>query len=447
MPTELQIAVTHLTAKKPRYDMLWQYRDGQQPLIYSSAKLKEIFHGLDANFTENWCAVVVDSVLDRLQLRDLSVPDDDAATAALRSLREQSGLIDDEDAIHESLCVVGEAFVLAWADDATGVQAFHNDARLCHAEYDAANPRRLRFAAKWWDESGVVRLNLYYPDRIEYYATNREFKDGETPTDRAFEPWGDDPLAENPFGAIPLFHFRSSQRRAVSQLDNVLPIQDMINKLIADLMVSAEFSAAKIRWVISQMGLPPGSLQISPNVIWDLPAADKDSQPTQVGEFSATDLMNYLNPINKLAADIGIISRTPRHYFYAQGGDPSGEALIAMEAPLNRKVVRLQTAFSPTWRDLGAFLLLLAGELVPSQRIWVNYEPPQTVQPMTDAMIIKTLVEAGQPLATVLRDRGWTDADLQEMADDERAAQVNRASYADAVLTQAQTQFDRGEAV
>ena len=142
--TDLQIAVTHLAAKKPRYDMLWQYRDGQQPLIYSSAKLKEIFHGLDANFTENWCAVVVDSVLDRLQLRDLSVPDDDAATAALRTLREQSGLIDDEDAIHESLCVVGEAFVLAWADDATGVQAFHNDARLCHAEYDAANPRRLR---------------------------------------------------------------------------------------------------------------------------------------------------------------------------------------------------------------------------------------------------------------------------------------------------------------
>jgi hypothetical protein len=118
-----------------------------------------------------------------------------------------------------------------------------------------------------------------------------------------------------------------------------------------------------------------------------------------------------------------------------------------MEAPLNKKVRRLQAALEPTWRDLAAFLLLLAGEPVPSQRIWVNYEPPQTVQPMTDAMIIKTLVEAGQPLATVLRDRGWTDADLQEMADDERAAQVNRASYADAVLTRAQTQFDRGEAV
>ena len=446
MPTDLQIAVNALTAKKAPYDQKWNYYDGRQDLKYSSSKLKEIFHGLDANFTENWCAVVVDSVLDRLQLRDLTVPDDDAATAALRTLREQSGLIDDEDAIHESLCVVGEAFVLAWPEtEGAPAQAFHNDARLCHAEYDAANPRRLRFAAKWWDESGVVRLNLYYPDHIEYYATNREFKHGEMPDERSFVPWGDEPMAENPFGVIPLFHFRSSQRKPVSQLDNVLPVQDMANQLIASLMVAAEFGAFPQRYVISESGI--ANLQNNPNAIWDLVSAGKDMQATQAGQFAATDLNNYLVALNKLAADIGIISRTPRHYFYAQGGDPSGEALIAMEAPLNRKVTRLQGALSPTWRDLGAFLLLLAGEPVPSQRIWVNYEPPQTVQPMTDAMIIKTLVEAGQPLATVLRDRGWTDADLQEMADDERAAQVNRASYADAVLTRAQTQFDRGEAV
>ena len=445
MPTDLAIAVSHLTAKKPRYDALWSYYDGAQPLVYSSAKLKEIFHGLDANFTENWCAVVVDSVLDRLDLRDLSVPGDDAATEALRALREQSGLVDDEHAIHESLCVTGEAFVLAWPDDAGGPQAFVNDARLCHAEYDAANPRRLRFAAKWWSESEAVRLNLYYPDRIEYYVTVREFKYGEMPDERSFQPWGDEPAALNPFGAIPLFHFRFNQRKPVSQLDNVLPVQDMANQLVASMMVAAEFGAFPQRYVISESGI--ANLQNNPNAIWDLVAAGKDMQATTAGQFAATDLNNYLVALNKLAADIGIISRTPRHYFYAQGGDPSGEALIAMEAPLNRKVERLQAALMPTWRDLAGFLLLLAGQPQPTQRIWVNYEPPQTVQPMTDAIIVKTLVEAGQPLATVLRDRGWTDEELQEMADDERAAQVNRASYADAVLTQAQTQFDRGEVV
>ena len=58
MPTDLQIAVSHLTWKKPRYDTWWNYRDGDQPLIYSSSKLREIFHGLDARFVINVCAVV-----------------------------------------------------------------------------------------------------------------------------------------------------------------------------------------------------------------------------------------------------------------------------------------------------------------------------------------------------------------------------------------------------
>ena len=89
MPTDLQIAVSALTAKKPRYDMLWRYYDSEHPLVYSSAKLKEIFHGLDARFVENWCAVVVDSVLDRMELRELAVADDEEASAAIAGTNGQ----------------------------------------------------------------------------------------------------------------------------------------------------------------------------------------------------------------------------------------------------------------------------------------------------------------------------------------------------------------------
>ena len=442
---DLQIAVSALSAKKPVCDLLYRYYDGQQPLVYSSEKLREIFSNLAASFTANWCAVVVDSVLDRLALRGFSVSDNDAAAAALDALREQSGLVDDEDAIHEDVCVTGEAFVMAEMDAAGFIQVFRNDPRLCHAEYESDNPRRLRYAAKWWQSDGGVRLNLYYPDRTEYYVAARAFANGEPPTAQAFEPWGDEPVMPNAWGVIPVFHFRTSRRSTKSQLDGVIELQNAINKLLADMMVAAEFAAYRQRFVISQAGVT--GLKNVPFGIWDIPGGDGTGQPTSVGEFSHTPLSNYLEALNKLASDIGTITRTPRHYFFAQGGDPSGEALIAMEAPLNRKVARLQTALAPTWRDLGAFLLLLAGAPVPSQSIWINYEPPQTVQPMTDAAIIKTLVEAGMPLATVLRDRGWAAADLQEMADDERAARVNQATYADAVLSAAQTQFDRGEAV
>jgi len=446
MPTDLQIAVNALTWKKSRHDTAWAYYDGNQPLVYSSAKLREIFSRLDARFVENWCAVVVDSVLDRLELRDLVVADDDSATDALRMVREQSGLIDDETAVHEDIVVTGEGFVIAWRNDDTGaIEAFQNDSRLCHAIYDEANPHQMRAGAKWWAEGNAVRLNLYYPDRVEYYGTVREFKDGETPDARAFQPLGDDPVMENPFGRLNMFHFRSNRRKPKSQLNDVIPIQDMLNKCVSDMMVVSEFMAFPQRYVISEAGIV--NLQNNPNAIWDLVAAGQGGQPTQAGQFPAADLRNYLEVIRDLSASIGVISRTPRHFFYSQGGDPSGEALIAMEAPLNKKVQRLQAALSPTWRDLGAFLLLLAGQDVPSQSIWANYEQPQTVQPMTAAVITKTLVDAGRPLTNVLRDDGWTDEDLAELADDMRAERVAQSTYADAVLSDAQRRFDQGAAV
>lgn len=445
MTTDLQTAVAALSKKKARYDLLWSYTDGNQPLVYSSAKLKEIFSGLDARFTENWCGVVVNSVLDRLQLRDLVVADDDAATEALRQLREASGLIDDEYGVHEDVCVTGEAFVIVWPDAETGaIQAFHNDSRLCHAEYDGSNPRRMRFAAKWWSEPDGVRLTLYYPDRMEYYSTNREFKAGEMPDAKAFAPLGDDPVMPNEYGIIPVFHFRSSRRGPRGLLESVLPVQDMLNKLIADLFVAAEFGAFPQRYVISQMGI--ANLQNNPNAIWDLVGADGQGQATSAGQFAAASLDNYLGAINAMITHLGTISQTPRHFFYAQGGDPSGEALIAMEAPLNRKVGRLQSTLAPTWRDLGAFLLLLGGLAIDSRGIWANYEPVETVQPMTSAMIVKTLVEAGRPLTNVLRDDGWTDEELEELAADMQAERVSQATYADAVLSDAQRRFDQGAA-
>jgi len=444
--TDLQIAISALSGKKFRYDRLWRYYDGEAPLVYTSERLRDVFSGLDARFTENWCAVVVDSVLDRMELRTPNISGDMAGTAHLSQLWEETGLVDDEYAIHEDVAVTGESFVIAWPDDDDIPQAFHNDARLCHAEYDSENPRRLRFAAKWWQaDGGLVRLTLYYPDRLEYYVSKRAYQAGEEPSAKAFEPFGDEPVAVNPYGQIPVFHFLSNRRKVKSQLANAWPVQDMVNKVLSDMMVAAEFGAFPQRYVISMAGVK--GLKAAPNSIWDLVAGEDGMQPTTAGQFPAMPLSNYLEAINKLTADIGIITRTPRHYFFVQGGDPSGEALIAMEAPLNKKVERLAAALEPTWRDLAAFLLALDGMAARSQDIVAEYMPGATVQPRTQAEIRKLNVEAGIPIDNLLRDEGWTEDDLAELDDDRRTERLRQRSYADAVLSAAQTDFDRGEAV
>lgn len=441
-PTDIEIAVGALLGKEPLESKYYAYFDGAQPVVYSTEKLNAVFGDINARFTENWCAVVVNSVLHRLELRDLQVQDNEQLTKDLQAIRELSGLVDDEDMIHEDLCVTGEAFVLVEMDEAGIIQAYRNDPRNCYAHYYTDNPRKIRFAAKWWvQDDRKIRLNMYYEDRTEMYQASREFIPGERVNEKAFQPW-ETPIVDNPTGIVPMFHFRTNRRRPKSELESVIEPQDMLNKLLADMMVAAEFGAYAQRYVISQAGIE--GLKNRPFGIWDLVASDGESQPTVAGQFPHTPLANYLDGINKVATDIGIITNTPKHYFFAQGGDPSGEALIAMEAPLNKKVGKIIRALAVTWRDIGAYLLLLANRAVPSQSIWANYAPPETVQPKTQAEIRKLNVEAGIPLDNVLRDEGWTEADLQQMHDDEANAQDRQASFVDAALARAQTNFDQG---
>ena len=415
---DLEKAFNALVDKKRLYGKLWRYYDGDQPLVYNSERLREIFSGLDARFIENWCAVVVDAVLDRIEMQ---VPraSDEALNETLDELWD-SALETDVVGVHEDVCVTGESFVIVWPskDDPQFVDVFHNDSRLVFVEYELDNPRKMRFAAKWWRESDRVRLTLFYPDRLEYYASKKSTED--IVSANAFDPYVDeeagDSVAPNPFGRIPVFHFRTSARKPKSQLVNILDIQDAINKLLSDMMIAAEFGASPQRYVISHAGLDD-TLKIAPNTIWDLPAS-LEGQATTAGQFQASDLGNYLNAISALSMFIGISTRTPRHYFFLQGGDPSGDALITMEAPLEKKVSRLTQSLQRTWREVVAFYLELKGTRLKATELIVDFDSFRTVQPGTQAAIRKTGKDTGIPLRTLLRIEGWDDADFKEMEDD-----------------------------
>jgi len=442
MATDLERAYKALSTKTSTYKTLWQYYDGDHPLVYTNKRLEEIFAGLDAKFTENWCAVVVDSIADRVILSGFTAGDD-ATTKKLDSLWSDIELNLEADDAHLCTFVTGEAFLIVWPDEDNRIQAYYNDSRLCHVFYDSENPRKKSFAAKWWDDvDGYRRLTLYYPDRLEYYVSNKKAEN--ISSAKAFQPDEEMPTAPNPYGEIPVFHFRTERRTIKSELDNAIPLQNGINKLLLDMMVAAEYGAFRQKYVISN-AQSLGKLKNAPNEIWDLPAGDGVGQQTQVGEFSATDLSNYLEAIDKLAQAIGIITRTPKHYFFSQSGDPSGEALIAMEAPLNKKAQDRIARLTSTWRKIAAFALQVQGVAVPETEITPIFEKPETVQPRTQAEIREISARTGIPLITLLRDEGWTEEQIAQMEDDKAqetaAAQTGLAS----ALVEAQRRFDQGQ--
>lgn len=419
MTDDLKLAFTKLSDKRLLYDNLFSYYDGFQPLVYSKKRLQDIFDKLDARFTQNWCAVVVDSILERIQLRQFTIADNPQAEEDINTLADANELTLEADSVHLACEVTGEAFMFAWREEGEDIpQAHYNDPRLCHAFYEAENPRRMRFACKWWrGDDKFVRLNLYYPDRIEYYITSKEVDEKTDIGDvSAFIP-AVVPVADNPYLRIPVFHYRRERRAIRGELVNVIEPQDAVNKLLSDMMVAAEFGAFKQRWIISSADTQ--KLTNQPGLVWAIPGGDGEGQDTSVGELEATPLNNYVEALDKWTNAIAVITRTPKHYFFSEsGGTLSGEALIAMEAPLNKKCQKHIDRFAVTWRALAHFMLQLQGVEVEETAIAAVFDKPETVQPRTEAEIREINKRAGIPLRTQLRDDGWTDAEIEAMEQD-----------------------------
>jgi hypothetical protein len=439
---DLAIAYKAIVGKQELYNTLWKYYDGDHPLIYSQKRLEKLFQSMTAKFVENWMAVVIDSILDRLRLKSFTVSENEPLSLALNQLWQQTEMnLDNLDA-HLAALVIGEAFIIVWPDvDNDGIiEAYYNDPRMCHAEYEQDNPHKMRFAAKWFcDEAGYPHITLYYPDTLEYYKAGAK----EPKSVASFQP-EEPPTALNPYGEIPVFHLRRERRKIKSELENVITIQDAINKLFADMMVAAEFGAFPQRYVISQMEAN-GQLKNAPNEIWQLWGGDGQSQDTEAGQFEATNLDNYLKAMDRLAQAIAIISKTPKHFFFGQGGDPSGEALIAMEAPLNDKALRYIERFRATWKRVGAFMMKLSGQEVDPLLIEPVYEKPQTVQPYTLSLIRKTNVDAGMPLVTVLREEGKDEAFLAQLEEDKNEAETAQQQSLAAAVIRAQAELQAGQ--
>jgi hypothetical protein len=278
-------------------------------------------------------------------------------------------------------------------------------------------------------------MTLYYPDRLEYFIADKDLKQISEYTAfvRDISVMGaTDGIAPNPYGKIPVFHFKPN-RKCLSDLNNVVPLQNGINKLLSDMVVVAEYAAFPQRYIISQSDT--SDLKNAPSEIWNIPAGDGAGQVTTAGQFQAADLSGYLAAIDNLSAKIGVITRTPKHYLFAQGGDPSGEALIALEAPLNKKAQDRIDRFTPVWRDLAAFICQIEGQVVDPASITPKFAKPESIQPRTSAEITKIRTDGGLPLVTALRWEGRTDAEIEQMQkDQDEVGQKDKASLASALL-------------
>jgi len=291
--------------------------------------------------------------------------------------------------------------------------------------YDEENPRVKKYAIKVWESTSplglkTIKLNAYYPDRIEKYETygSTEMVVLSSSTNFSLVE-----VVENPWGVVPVFHFRTEKQYGRPEHIDAYGPQDAINKLIATHMYTVDYQGAPQRYALSSGGNSAeyedfqddsskrdnfGTLQNGPGQLWYLNGVNA------VGQFPPADHKAFTEPAKEYVRAMASLTSTPLHYFEKTGNVPSGEALRTAEAPLMKKVNDRQQSFGSAWRDLFRFVLQIEGI---SEDVAVRWKHVESIDSLDqwEVAIKKSLV--GMPIEQILLEIGYDEELAKQIAD------------------------------
>lgn len=429
------------------YALANDYYYGRHRLAFATEKFRSAFGSLLRAFADNLCPTIVDTVADRLQVTGFSsgqTGDDEFAADIWRSNRMDRRAGE----VHTEALKTGDAYVIVWPDAQGMPRIYPQAAGLCTVQYDADNPDVLLKAAKLWrDNAQRWRMTLYYPDRLEKYASlpdkNTDFPNGPgmfIPFEVPGEIW---PLP-NPYDRVPVFHFANNAFTGMfgrSELADVIPLQDAQNKAVADMLVAMEFVALPQRWVTGielEYDETTGRLKqpFVPGVdrIWTVTAPD-----AQFGQFPGADLTQFVTVQEAFRVEIARVSRTPLHHLMPTAtAFPSGEAMKTAEQPLLSKVRDRQIAWGNVWEDvMGLALKMVGHETAILSCDWLDVTP-RNEKDLIDTLLLKKQI--GVSDKQLLREAGYTAEQIEQFAEE-------RVTETEAVAETMLAAFDRNATV
>lgn len=421
--TILKEEVLAVLDRRAEYEEAGAYYEGDVPETFATVALRRTFRQTGYQSRLNFCRPVVDAVHSRLEIKSI-VGTTQQATKVIGDTWQYNELALDANEIHRRALVYGDCYVMVWPDEDGNLEISYNTPLTTTIVYDPESPRKKLYAVKMWEDERGTRMNVYEPDRIIKYRT-----DSKQVTEGA--QWNVVDSIDNPFGEVPVFHFRTERPYGRPEHKDAIDAQNYINKQFVTSMIVTDYQGAPQRYALSKAGTTNeakdfnegdterenlGALQNGPGKLWYMTDVDK------VGQFEPADPKNFWEPIKDTVRAMASLTNTPLHYFEKTGNVPSGQALRVAEAPLMKKVKTRQAAFGQAWRDLFLFVLRANGINADVQVEWANVESMDALEEL-DAMLKKRNV--GMSIAQVLREAGYDEdviANVIDEAKEERDA-------------------------
>lgn len=440
-------ALGRLAASAERNRVYREYYAGNHRLAFATDKYRSAFGDLFAAFADNLCPAVVDAVADRLQVTGWGVRDDqsddaEAVHEAAEAVWSRNLMDRRAGEVHTEALRQGDAYVLVWSGDDGKAVLYPQRADQVMVEYDPEDPGRVALAVKAWTigrqadgTGGRVRVNVYLPDRLAKYVTRNDVASSDLRA-AVLVPWAVQgeawPLPHN-LGMVPMIPFPNNAavgQYGTSELRDVIPLQDALNKAVADMMVAMEYVALPQRWATGievptdpSTGKPVDGWRPSVERLWSTPAAD-----ARFGEFGAANLGQFLQVQDGFRAEVARVSATPFHYLMLTTGDfPSGEAMKTAEQRFVSKVRDRMRGFGSPWGQVMALALAIEGTQASLEPDWPDPAPKSERDHLEG---LKVKAELGVPQPVLWKEMGYTQDEVDDM---DAQAQERRTTLADSM--------------
>lgn len=403
------------------------YFRGAPPEIIANPKLASIL-GIDSqDFNENYSAIPVKVMADRINLAGFNVPDNDADTELLQQVWDSSLMHLEFEGFIRDTIKYGDGYLEVWTREdgmadicpASPLNSrmiyFAGDIRvkLCFgtlAEVEIVTPSG--------DVQTVPHVTLKYADRIEQWVKSSNKPKAE------WVPYEEDEWEVNPFGEVPAFHFRNETPYGIPAHYDAYGSQNQLIKAIANLMGVLDFAGLPERWALMDATDPqmqasygvPGEEQayVDPDALEAVarPGAITLLKAREVGSFEISKTSEFLAVKDSALKSMSALTGTPMRFFADPSGQhPAGDSLRAADLPLRNKIKQHERMYGFTLAEALSFVLEVSGRgeaVLPLVR-W----EPQVVDADKDLLEAAQMKLAlGIPQRQVLAELGYSDSQL-----------------------------------
>ncbi|WP_147107149.1 phage portal protein [Nesterenkonia populi] len=433
-----------LTKRRPQLDELDAYYEGRHPLRFASQEWREYNGERYKGFADNWCAVVVDALNERLKVNGLRTDGsehlwDDWLRNEMEAQSSQGFL--------QTIAATRSA-VIVWRNGDGDPVAQWEPPQNVYVEYDPVDMRTRRFALKTWMDD-TKEFAYLYDDQAVYkfsrpahFAANRGSQSGlivpgtSTAASDGWDPeQGNDdswPL-RHPMRAVPVVEVKNRPRLRhdpISDIAGTRSMQDAINLLWAYLFAAADHASFQARVVMGQEHPKTPVLDGNGQKIGEKPVDLKElrqgrilwltGQNAKIGQWDAARLDVFTDVIDININHIAAQTRTPAHYFVANKGmsNLNGETLKATETPLVKKADEFQMYASGDVAEIFRLFARVRGEHELARQIsghhavWADKEIRSEAQ-RSDALLKKK--QMGYPLRYLLEEDGHSPHEVERI--------------------------------